>query len=66
MTTAQDARDQADVVLEEIDHELEAYDPPVQMAAALSFASLSFETWQQADRLQQRSTFTTRPCCRRC
>lgn len=61
VTTAQDARDQADVVLEEIDHELEAYDPPSQRAAALIALRVAIvkDVSEQADRLQQRSTYTT-------
>ena len=61
VSTAQDARDQADVVLEEIDHELEAYDPPAQMAAALIALRVAIvrDVAQQADRLQQRATYTT-------
>lgn len=61
VTTAQDARDQADVVLEEIDHELEAYDPPAQMAAALIALRVAIvrDVAEQAERLQQRSTYTT-------
>ena len=49
------------MVLEEIDHELEALDPPVQMAAALIALRVAIvrDVAQQADRLQQRSTFTT-------
>ncbi|MFY2646277.1 hypothetical protein ACOTDF_32300, partial [Achromobacter insuavis] len=61
VTTGQDARDQADVVLEEIDHELEAYDPPAQMAAALIALRVAIvrDVAEQADRLQQRATYTT-------
>lgn len=61
VTTGQDARDQADVVLEEIDHELEAYDPPAQMAAALIALRVAIvrDVAEQADRLRQRATYTT-------
>ena len=61
VTTAPEARDQAEVVLEEIDHELEAYDPPAQMAAALIALRVAIvrDVAEQADRLQQRATYTT-------
>ena len=60
VTTAPEARDQAEVVLEEIDHELEAYDPPAQMAAALTLrVAIVRDVAEQADRLQQRATYTT-------
>ena len=68
VTTAPEARDQAEVVLEEIDHELEAYDPPAQMAAALMrFASPSFGTWPNKPTACSSAQPTPpRPCCRRC
>lgn len=61
IVTAQDALDQAEVILEEIDHELEAYDPPPAMSAALIRLRVAIvrDVSEQADRLAHRSVFTT-------
>ncbi|WYX30250.1 hypothetical protein WJ976_01920 [Achromobacter denitrificans] len=61
IVTAQDALDQAEVILEEIDHELEAYDPPPAIAAALIRLRVAIvrDVSEQADRLAHRSVFTT-------
>ncbi|WP_197488238.1 DNA circularization protein [Bordetella ansorpii] len=61
IVTSQDAQEQAAVVLDEIDHELEAYDPPAEVAAALIALRVAIvrDVSEQADRLLQRSTITT-------
>lgn len=59
--TADDALTYAKRLTDQIDHELEAYDPPIEIAAALIDLRVAVvrDVAEQGDRLLQRSIFTT-------